>query len=85
MVEIENLCFTEPRRFDSAYYSNVCQQFTPSLVTVIDGVVVGFAICRMTSDVEAYLCTLNVHPDFRGQGLAKFCWPLWKARLLRQT
>jgi len=72
MVEIENLCFTEIRRFDPAYYSRVCNQFTPSLVAEIDGVVVGFAICRTTSNEEVYLETLNVHPDFRGRGIAKY-------------
>lgn len=39
-------------------------------MAVLDGVVVGFVICRATPD-DAYIETLNVHPDFRGRGIAK--------------
>jgi len=69
MVEIENECFTELRRFDRKYLET-CLTSKLFIVAEIEGAVVGFAVCRADPS-EAYLLTLDVHPDFRLLGVAK--------------
>ena len=69
LVEIENLCFAEGKRFDRAYL-HTCMTTMPFLIAEIEGLVAGFVICNVRNAQEAYLESLNVHPSFRRQRVA---------------
>ncbi|PYX21800.1 MAG: hypothetical protein DMG82_16850, partial [Acidobacteria bacterium] len=69
LVEIENLCFAEAKRFDRAYL-HTCMTTMPFLIAEIEGLVAGFVICNVRNAQEAYLESLNVHPSFRRQRVA---------------
>jgi ribosomal-protein-alanine N-acetyltransferase len=66
VVEIENLCFVEAKRFDREYL-NACMTSSLFLIAEIEGTVAGFAICSVRTAQEAHIDTLNVHPNFRRQ------------------
>jgi len=81
-AKLDSLCFPEAIAFsEGTFRYHLRDENSASIVVECDGVMAGFAVGKVYRDGEGSIVTVDVHPDFRGKGLASSLLARLEARL----